>query len=154
LGRSPRLNHCQRGHEGHQEAGTSPGTGTTNEITHGWTAAEKKSCPIAYISWRDAIVWCNAYSEMSGREPYYTDSFYTTVLRISTNDSGTETVADGATMKPGANGYRLPTEAEWEYAGREPGRHNELGLYLCGDQYARNRSRRVRRLCLVCSQFL
>jgi formylglycine-generating enzyme required for sulfatase activity len=86
------------------------------------TASEK---PVTGVSWRDAVVWCNAYSEEQGRDPVYYLEGGETALRTSSGEGirkdGDDYVyqdADLAVMKRAKNGFRLPLAAEWEFAAR------------------------------------
>ena len=91
--------------------------------------------PVTRVSFRDAVVWCNAASEMEGLTPVYEyegsvlKEAENYVLESSNNLLGSNSAnktnvnagdgkAEKATVRADANGYRLPTEAEWEYAAK------------------------------------
>ena len=55
-------------------------------------------CPVDGVNWENAVAFCNALSDREGKQRVYTINGTTVGINLS------------------ANGYRLPTEAEWEYA--------------------------------------
>ncbi len=67
--------------------------------------------PVTNVSWRDVIVWLNAYSEYHGYDPVYRS--YGVIVRDADDFFAMDTAVQGD-----YNGYRLPTSNEWEMAGR------------------------------------
>jgi sulfatase modifying factor 1 len=83
--------------------GTNPSRYSSN--------TDAASCPVEQVTWYDAVEFCNKLSEVEGLQPVYT-------ITGRTPYSGYPITAAAVEGDWTKSGYRLPTEAQWEYAGR------------------------------------
>jgi len=116
-------------------------TGTQWESVRVWAAGNSYSDlpegeskaeihPVHSMTWYAAVKWCNARSEMENLTPCYTvdgGQIYRTGDR------------DDVVCNWNANGYRLPTQPEWEMAARA----GQSSLYPWGNTISHNQANYV-----------
>jgi formylglycine-generating enzyme required for sulfatase activity len=74
--------------------------------------------PVEQVSWYDALVFCNRLSIKEGLKPAYSIGGNTDPTAWGKAPTRQDAAWDAVLILEGSNGYRLPTEAQWEYACR------------------------------------
>ena len=116
--------------------GFDPSTAKANDANgNELTGNAALNNPVNYVSWYDAIAYCNKLSIKEGLTPCYkVEGVDFAALEYSSIPSSENNEKwDAATCDFTANGYRLSTEAEWEYLARCGENYEYAGSNTVGD---------------------
>ena len=79
---------------------------------------EEKNLPVEQVSWYDAVYFCNKLSDMFGLTPVYAVDGEPDVEKWSYAPHKGNIITGTVSQDENANGYRLPTMEEWQYAAK------------------------------------